>query len=139
MNKCKTDRNRCISGLFFVCMIYYAQQKKGRREKIIIYEEKIIPEWAKAEHMEMSVPMEELGKYGDGTNRGIRGLVDSVKEDIMRFFNKEKKQIRVIRCHSRREMESLHDKYIEKGIMAEESISVIPYSTVNVYRLLVEE
>ena len=83
--------------------------------------------------------MEELGKYGDGTHRGIRGLVDSIKEDIMRFFNKEKKRIRVISCHNRREMETLHDKYIERGIMAEESISVIPYSTINVYRLLVEE
>jgi hypothetical protein len=105
----------------------------------MIYEEKIIPEWAQAERMEMIVPMEELGKYGDGTHRGIRGLVDSIKEDIMRFFNKEKKRIRVISCHNRREMETLHDKYIEKGIMAEESISVIPYSTINVYRLLVEE
>lgn len=66
----------------------------------MIYEERIIPEWAQAEHMEMIVPMEELGKYGDGTHRGIRGLVDSIKEDIMRFFNKEKENIRVIRCYS---------------------------------------
>ena len=70
----------------------------------MIYEERTIPEWAQAEHMEMIVPMEELNRYGEG-NLGIRGLVDSVKEDIMRLFNKEKKHIRVIRCSSRKEME----------------------------------
>ena len=105
----------------------------------MIYEDKTIPEWAQAEHMEMIVPMEKLSRYGEGTNMGIRGLIDSIKEDIMRLFNREKKHIRVIRCYSRREMERMHDKFVEKGIKAEESISVIPYSTVNVYRLLVEE
>ena len=79
----------------------------------MIYEANIIPEW---------VPMEELSRYGEGTNMGIRGLIDSIKEDIMRLFNREKKHIRVIRCYSRREMERMHDKFVEKGIMAEESI-----------------
>ncbi len=38
----------------------------------MIYEDKTIPEWAQAEHMEMIVPMEELSRYGEGTNMGIR-------------------------------------------------------------------
>ena len=57
----------------------------------------------------------------------------------MRLFNKKKKHKRVISCYSRREMERLHDQFIERGIKAEESISVIPYSTVNIYKLLVED
>ena len=61
------------------------------------------------------------------------------EEDNMRLFNKEKKHKRVIRCYSRRKMERLHDQFIERGIKAEESISVIPYSTVNIYKLLVED
>ena len=36
-------------------------------------------------------------------------------------------------------MERLHDSYIERGVMAEELICVIPCSTVNVYKLIVEE
>ena len=61
------------------------------------------------------------------------------EEDNMRLFHREKKHKRVIRCYSKREMERLHDQFIERGINAEESIAVIPYSTVNIYRLLVEE
>ncbi len=69
----------------------------------------------------------------------ILGLTNEEEEDNMRLFNKEKKHKRVIRCYSRSEMERLHDKFIERGIKAEESISVIPYSTVNIYKLLVED
>ena len=49
------------------------------------------------------------------------------------------KKKRIINCNSKAEMERLHDSFIERGIMAEEIVSVIPFSTVNVYRLAVED
>ena len=46
---------------------------------------------------------------------------------------------RIINCYSRAEMERLHDFYIERGIMAEEIVNVVPFSTVALYKLVVED
>lgn len=48
----------------------------------------------------------------------------------MKLFSLKKNKKRVINCYSRAEMERLHDFYIEKGIMAEEIINVVPFSMV---------
>ena len=52
---------------------------------------------------------------------------------------KKNKKKRVINCYSKAEMERLHDSFIERGIMAEEIVSVVPFSTINVYQLVVED
>jgi hypothetical protein len=57
---------------------------------------------------------------------------------MKKLFDKKNKK-RTINCYSLAEMERLHDSYIERGIKAEELICAIPFSTVNVYKLIVEE
>jgi hypothetical protein len=49
------------------------------------------------------------------------------------------KKKRIINCYSKAEMERLHDSFIERGIMAEEIINVVPFSSVTVYKLVVED
>ena len=57
----------------------------------------------------------------------------------MKLLSHRKNKKRIINCYSKAEMERLHDSFIERGIMAEEIISIVPFSTVSVYRLVVEE
>ena len=57
----------------------------------------------------------------------------------MKLLSHKKNKKRIINCYSRAEMERLHDFYIERGIMAEEIINVVPFSTVTLYKLVVED
>jgi hypothetical protein len=57
----------------------------------------------------------------------------------MKLLSLKKNKKRIINCYSRAEMERLHDSYIERGIMAEEIINVVPFSTITVYKLAVDE
>ncbi len=60
------------------------------------------------------------------------------EKNMKKLFDKKNKK-RIIICYSKAEMERLHDSYVERGIKAEELICAIPFSTVNVYKLIVEE
>ena len=57
----------------------------------------------------------------------------------MKLLSHKKYKKRIINCYSRAEMERLHDFYIERGIMAEEIVNVVPFSTVTLYKLVVED
>ena len=57
----------------------------------------------------------------------------------MKLLSHKNNKKRIINCYSRTEMERLHDFYIERGIMAEEIVNVVPFSTVTLYKLVVED
>ena len=57
---------------------------------------------------------------------------------MKKLFDKKNKK-RTINCYSLAEMERLHDSFVERGIKAEEYIYAVPFSTVNVYKLVVED
>ena len=57
---------------------------------------------------------------------------------MKKLFDKKNKK-RTINCYSLAEMERLHDSFVERGIKAEEFIYSIPFSTVTIYKLVVED
>ena len=89
----------------------------------------------------VEIPEKRKRKIQNLANKGceVKELKDYTGgKKMKKFFDKTKRK-RIINCYSKAEMERLHDSYIERGVMAEELICVIPYSTVNVYKLIVEE
>ena len=89
----------------------------------------------------VEIPEKRKRKIQNLANKGceVKELKDYTGGKKMKKFFKKTNRKRIINCYSKAEMERLHDSYIERGVMAEELICVIPYSTVNVYKLIVEE
>ena len=86
-----------------------------------------VPEWAHAEHMEMSTPLKELWRYPDSFARE-NSIIKRLISNMRGFRNMKRKN--VIICHSAEEMNRKADALIEQGYQVERENGVQPVSTI---------
>ena len=103
------------------------------RQQIQIMEERRVqglekvPEWARAEHMEISIPLKELWQYPDS-------FVE--EHSILKRFIRKMKGLRkmkrknIIICYSAEEMDRKADALMEQGFQVEREIGVQPVQTI---------
>ena len=109
------------------------REKIRLMERINLDDMDRVPEWARAEHMERTVPLKELWKYPKTPQirrrrNKMRDMNNKKKKKTARFRKMKRKH--VIICHSAEEMNRKADALMEQGYQVERETGVLPIQTI---------